>query len=104
MVPAQGLYGPLYYFCKILNDANFDLDARPKFKQQLKDEGLYNRCYASGFTETEPGKKISTDVLPIFGDSNRYVTKWFTHDMFDAVNRDLRDRQMGLKKRLEFFK
>ena len=96
--------GDGYYFCKILNDDNFDFSKAPKLKEQLKQDGMYDRCYASGSVyNIKPGEKISVDVLPIYGDKTKYVTKWFSSNMDDIVKRDLADRGMNLKKRIKFF-
>lgn len=79
-----------------INDKNFK-DISPKFKQQLENEGKYN-SWIGFITYNEEGP-YSTNMLPIFGDPNKYVTKWFKNTPEEAIDQDLNSRSMGLLKR-----
>lgn len=78
-----------------INDENFS-DISPTFKQQLEDEGKYNSWI--GFI-TLGGPPYSVQWLPIYGDSQRYVTKWFNSKAETAIEQNLNDNQMRLLKR-----
>jgi hypothetical protein len=39
------------------------------------------------------------DLLPIYGSSSRYVTKWFASTFEAAIKNSLRDKQLSLLKR-----
>lgn len=79
-----------------INNENFK-DVTPKLQQQLEDEGKYN-SWIGFITYNEEGP-YSTNMLPIFGDPNKYVTKWFTNTPEESIDQNLRDRQIGLLKR-----
>jgi hypothetical protein len=87
----------LYYVVAKISDDNFK-DISPKFKEQLKDEGLYNKSYI-GFISRSAKPPYTVRVLPIYGSSSKYETKWFTDSVEKAINRDLNDRNMKLLKR-----
>lgn len=77
-------------------DKDHITDMSEKLEQQLKQEckyGWYITCCSSRM-ET---KEID---LPIFGDPNKYVTKWLYKDYEEAVQNDLRDRGIGLYNRI----
>jgi hypothetical protein len=40
------------------------------------------------------------ELLPIYGDGDKYITKWLWHTPIDTIKRDLSDRQMKLKSRI----
>lgn len=79
-----------------INDDNFK-DISPKLKQQLEDEGKYNSWI--GFITFNTQLPYSVRMLPIYGNSQSYVTKWFTESAEEAINQCLSDRQMRLLKR-----
>ena len=80
-------------------DKDHIIDMSEKLEQQLKQEGKY------GWYTTCCSSHIDTreQDLPIFGDSNKFVTKWLVRDYGDAVQSDLRDRSMGLYNRIISF-
>lgn len=77
-------------------------DMSSKLITQLKDEGKYNSWI--GFIEYKNQVSYSTQMLPIYGNSKNYVTKWFTNTPEEAIDQCLRDRQMGLLKRANDYK
>ena len=80
-------------------DKDHIIDMSEKLEQQLKQEGKY------GWYTTCCSSHIETreQDLPIFGDSNKFVTKWLVRDYGDAVQSDLRDRSMRLYNRIMSF-
>ena len=80
-------------------DKDHIIDMSEKLEQQLKQEGKY------GWYTTCCSSHIDTreQDLPIFGDSNKFVTKWLVRDYGDAVQSDLRDRSMRLYNRIMSF-
>ena len=60
--------------------------------QQLKDEGKYNYWISAYDYKTKTSDApIPNEVLPIFGDLDKYVTKWFYKDFDTALNQALKD-------------
>ena len=80
-------------------DKDHIIDMSEKLEQQLKQEGKY------GWYTTCCSSHIDTreQDLSIFGDSNKFVTKWLVRDYGDAVQSDLRDRSMRLYNRIMSF-
>jgi len=87
--------GALNYVVTKINDNNFR-DINPTLKKQLEDEGKYNSWI--GFITSEQAP-YSIQCLPIYGSATRYITKWFTNTAEQAIDQDLRDKQMGLLQR-----
>lgn len=79
-----------------INDENFN-DMNPQLKQQLIDEGKYNSWI--GFMTSKKEFPHSIQMLPIYGNSQRYVTKWFTKTALESIDQSLSDRQIRLLKR-----
>lgn len=72
--------------------ANEKTIASKALLEQLKAEGKYNYWFtAYDFKSKTPDDPILSEVLPVFGDPNKYVTKWFYYDkeqaMCEAVRR-----------------
>lgn len=88
--------GNFYYSVQKLNDVNFEMT--DKFKNQLIYEGLYDNSYI-GIITPDPKGPFSMEWLPIFGNSNSYVTKHFKLTPDKAINADLRDKGMELLDR-----
>lgn len=86
----------LYYVTKRVDSENFDLN--PELKKQLEQEGKYGRTYVSFITRDKDAKG-EMDNLPVFGNSDRYETKWLFANPEDAINKDLRERNQRLLKR-----
>lgn len=80
-----------------VNDDNLKLT--PKLKQQLQDEGLYDNSYIGFIVGSGASAPFDQDYLPIYGSSKAYVTKWFTNTVKDAVNQNLKDKNMQLIQR-----
>lgn len=74
-------------------------DMSEKLEQQLKQEGKYG-WYITVFSSNPETSEMD---LPIFGDSNKFVTKWLFSDYEDAVQQDLRDRSINLYNRIMRF-
>lgn len=73
------------------------VDMNEMFKQQLKQEGKYGwwACCSA-----YPGQGVTMDRLPIYGDKDRYVTKFFYSEMEDAVKKELADRELDRYSRI----
>lgn len=93
--------GKNFYFLVPVDDKHIKMT--PKFKKQLKDEGLYGNTFIGGMTDTA---KLPIDMmwLPIYGDPDRYVTRWLSHSFNSCFDRDLRERGRGLSRRLDLDK
>lgn len=93
--------GKNFYFLVPVDDKHIKMT--PKFKKQLKDEGLYGNTFIGGMTD-KAELPIDMMWLPIYGDPNRYVTKWLSHSFNSCFDSDLRDRGRGLSRRLDIDK
>lgn len=93
--------GKNFYFLVPVDDKHIKMT--PKFKKQLKDEGLYGNTFIGGMTDTA---ELPIDMmwLPIYGNPDRYVTKWLSYSFDSCFDSDLRDRGRGLSKRLDLDK
>lgn len=96
------------FYCLKLNDENFSFDAYKEFKEQIEKEGLYDRSWVAGIVPNKElertGGKVPVSWLPIFGRRDKYETKWLQNGTpTAAVEEVLRDRRMGLKKRIDYF-
>lgn len=80
-----------------INDKNFT-DINDKLRTQLEEEGKWN--YWIGFIWWKDSDRYSIRALPIYGSSNRYVTKWFTKTPEDAIRQSLSDKDMKLLQRV----
>lgn len=72
-------------------------DATDKFKQQIISEGKENYYIIS----MAFGGTFSMQMLPIYGDPNKYVTKWFCstpQGAIDSAKRDTRSVPAKLLK------
>lgn len=83
-----------------INEENFS-DITPKLKQQLEEEGKYN--WWIGFLTSKVEQPYTVQLLPIYGDSKKYVTKWFAKTAEEAIEIDLKDKQTELLKRANSF-
>lgn len=90
--------GELFYNVTLVNDSNFP-NMTKKLKAQLLEENLYGTSYI-GHIDRSNKPPFSMETLPIFGNSNKYVTKWFKSSEIEAVNVDLKDKYLGLLKRI----
>lgn len=95
------------FYCLKLNDKNFDFEGYDKFREQIEKEGLYDWAWVAGLIpndKLDQQGRVSVSWLPIFGDSNRYVTKWLQNGSpSSAVNEIFRDRRMKVKDRIDYF-
>lgn len=94
------------FYCLKLNDDNFSFDGYDKFMEQIEKEGLYDWSWVAGLIPKKNLKegKVPVSWLPIFGDSNRYVTKWLQNGTpSSAVAEVFRDRRMKVKDRIDYF-
>ena len=88
-----------YKYHVISLDKDHVSDMSDKLEQQLKREGKYG-WYVTVFTNNN---EISEIDLPIFGDPDKFVTKWLYRDYSDAVQSDLRTKSMYLYDRIMEF-
>lgn len=73
------------------------VDMDSVFENQLKSEGKYGwymTCYAY------PGYDIKMQNLAIFGDPNRWVTKWMYNSKEDAVKQAVTDKEFDIYHRI----
>lgn len=96
------------FYCLKLNDENFSFGALEGFRAQIKDEGLYDRSWVAGIIPNKElertGGKVPVSWLPIFGNRERYVTKWLQNGSpSSAVSEVFRDRSMKVKNRIDYF-
>lgn len=94
------------FYCLKLNDENFSFEGYDKFKEQIDREGLYDWSWVAGLIPNKDLKegKVPVSWLPIFGDPNRYVTKWLRNGTpSGAVEEVFRDRRMKIKDRIDYF-
>lgn len=91
------LDGGVYYIVCRINDKNFG-DIGPKLRKQLTAEGIMDNGYI-GFIDYKKDGKHSIGMLPIYGSSERYCTRWFETSIAAVVDVSLKDRQLGLSKR-----
>lgn len=88
--------GNTVYVLTQINEENFE-NISPELEEQLKKENKWN-TWITLYT----GKlkdKYSVTLLPIFGNSEKYVTKWFKNNREEVIMTDLKDRSMKLLKR-----
>ena len=90
--------GQTKYVVKPIDTDNFT-DLPKQLIDQLKDEGKYG--YYVSFCATDDID--SCRYLPIYGSSDRYVTKWLYASPEDCVNHDLRDKWMAIYDRIMDF-
>ena len=91
--------GSHVYMVKTITEDNFD-DIPETLTKQLKAEGksnYYISCIAY------KGRERTINNLPLYGNANKFVTKWLTPNMEDCVNHDVRDKWMGLYNRIMAF-
>lgn len=88
--------GEIYYVVARINTDNFN-DMGDKLIAQLKCEGKYD--YYIGFLSRNAEPPYTVQMLPIYGNAERYVTKWFATTPENAISSDLRDRQLCIVKR-----
>jgi len=95
------------FYCLKLNDENFSFDGYDKFKEQIDREGLYDWSWVAGLIPNknlDSQGRVPVSWLPIFGDPNRYVTKWLRNGTpSGAVEEVFRDRRMKIKDRIDYF-
>ena len=89
--------GDTIYTVQKVNDNNIKMPEM--LKKQLQDEGLYDNSYIGFMTSGNSKAPFSSEYLPIYGNSNKYVTKWFSSSVKAAVERDLKDKAMMLLQR-----
>ena len=72
-----------------LEPKNFsDSSKYKKFFEQLKNENKLG-WYATQFVRKGDSPKVES--LPIFGNSNSYVTKWFSSDPISLLKKDIKE-------------
>jgi hypothetical protein len=86
----------VFTVCQI-NDTNFN-DIGDALRQQLVDERKYDTWISFiAYTECPP---YSVQMLPIYGNSQKYVTKWFATTKEESIEQGFKDKQMGLLNRV----
>lgn len=86
----------LYYIVTRVHEDNFK-NFPQKLKEQLVEENKYGNWI--GMFGDSVDEKLEAMQLPLYGDPNRVVTKWFVSSPEKAIDNDLKDRGMGLLKR-----
>lgn len=88
--------GETVYVLTQVNEENFE-DISPELKEQLKRENKWNTWITICASQLK--NKYSVKLLPIYGQSDKYTTKWFTSSKEESIMKDLKDRNMQLLKR-----
>ena len=86
----------VYY--KVIKATDAEVDLNAKFKEQLISEGLYDSSYVGILTFT-PNQKPNMLTLPIYGSSEKYITKHFSTTVEQAVMKDLNDKGLSILSR-----
>lgn len=74
-----------------VNSENFDLS--PMLTEQLKKEGKYNTTYIAIVSDKKVGP-YGMNVLPIYGNSDKYITKHFVSTPKEATADTIRDMKL----------
>lgn len=69
-----------------------------KLEAQLKEEGLYNNSYAAAIIPVDL-EKCSIDYLPIYGNSEKYITRHLLRDKESAIEILTNDTYAHITKR-----
>lgn len=88
--------GDLFYVVARINTTNFE-DMGKGLIEQLKNEDKYDDYI--GFLSYSADPPYTVEMLPIYGSSSKYITKWFRKDAEECIKRDLSDKGMRLLKR-----
>ena len=69
-----------------------------KLLEQLKNEGKYNSWIGVyNFRTNSENDPVDIDRLPVYGDPNKFVTKWFFQDKNKAITNSLHSlKEMGI--------
>lgn len=90
----------LFFSVHKVNSENFDLS--PMLTDQLKKEGKYNTTYIAIVSDKKVGP-YGMDVLPIYGNSDKYVTKHFVSTPKEAAADTIRDMKLVKQLNGELF-
>jgi hypothetical protein len=88
--------GNLFYVVARINITNFK-DMGESLIKQLEYEDKYDNYI--GFLSRTANPPYTVQMLPIYGSSLKYITKWFRKDAEECIKDDLRSKQMCLLKR-----
>lgn len=81
----------LFFSVHKVNSENFDLS--PMLTEQLKKEGKYNTTYISIVSDKQFGPH-GMDVLPVYGNSDKPVTKHFVSTLKEAAADTIKDMNL----------
>lgn len=81
----------LFFSVHKVNSENFDLS--PMLTEQLKKEGKYDTTYIAIVNDKQFGPH-GMDILPIYGNSDKYVTKHFVSTPKEAAADAIRDMKL----------
>ena len=81
----------LFFSVHKVNSENFDLS--PILTEQLKKEGKYDTTYIAIVNDKQFGPH-GMDILPIYGNSDKYVTKHFVSTPKEAAADTIRDMKL----------
>ena len=88
----------LYYVVCRINTDNFK-DIGENLIAQLKEENKYNDYI--GFLSYNAFPPYSVQMLPIYGNATKYVTKWFTETAEETIRKDIRNKETCLLQRAD---
>ena len=95
----------LFFSVHKVNSENFDLS--PMLIDQLKKEGKYNTTYIAIISDKQFGPHEmgphGMDVLPIYGNSDKFVTKHFVSTPKEAAADTIRDMKLVKQINVESF-
>ena len=90
----------LFFSVHKVNSENFDLS--PMLIDQLKREGKYDTTYIAILSDKQFGPH-GMDVLPIYGNSDKFVTKHFVSTPKEAAADTIRDMKLVKQINVESF-
>ena len=96
-IKIKGQYNSGYFKLIQANEETLGQNTE-KLIEQLKSEGKYNSWIGVyNFRTNSENDPVDIDRLPVYGNPNRYETKWFCQDKNKAVTDSLRTlKQMGV--------
>ena len=90
------------YWCLKINESNFK-NMPETLIEQLKNDDYYDNGYIGVIVHANENPPLDYHCMPVFGDPNKWVTKWIWHNIDDAIKSTLNDRMIKLLKRANEF-
>ena len=84
-VPVKSSWAPEWAKYVLVPANDEYLKMNDLLKQNLKEDGLYDNSYIGMYIDENEKPPYSTYMLPIYGNKDRYVTKWFRRTKEEAI-------------------